>query len=289
MPANKEAIAKKKTILWADDELFHTSLLADVLEVEGFRVLKAENATAAVRILEERKGQIDLAILDVMMPPGEQFDELTAMQGFQSGLLLGRWIREHYPRVPIIGFSLHESPDVSAWFEEYAEGFLSKRTKRWELVEHIKRKFGKNRKPKIFIVHGRDEPAKHALVHYIQNTLKLGTPIILHEQPSLGRAITEKFRDAAEDAEIVFVLLTPDDLVASPSDDDELKRRARQNVIFEMGYFLAKLQRNRGRLILLHKGEVELPSDIAGLLCIDISQGIEAASESIRRELAQWL
>ena len=288
MPKTKES--RKKTILWADDEIFQTRLLADVLEVEGFTVLRAENATSARQMLTERDGRIDLVILDVMMPPGDEFEnELTAMDGFQSGLVLGRWIREHYPRVPILGFSMAESPDVCAWFERYAAGFLSKRINRWELVEHVKRKFGRNRKPKIFIVHGRDEASKHALVHYIQNTLKLGPPIILHEQPSLGRAITEKFRDAAENADIVFVLLTPDDAVASPSDESELKQRARQNVIFEMGYFLARFQHTSGRLILLHKGEVELPSDIAGLLCVDISQGIEAASESIRRELTEWL
>lgn len=138
---------------------------------------------------------------------------------------------------------------------------------------------------KTFIVHGRDEASKYALKNYLQNSLGLPEPIILHEQPSAERTIIEKFEEISQNANLVFVLLTPDDLTSS-SGTNEAKRRARQNVIFEMGYFLAKLQRRRGRVILLYKGELEIPSDISGLLYIDISNGIEAAGEHIRRELS---
>ena len=59
----------------------------------------------------------------------------------------------------------------------------------------------------------------------------------------------------------------------------------RQNVIFEMGFFLAHLGRKSGRVILLHKGPIDLPSDISGVVYVDISHGIEAAGEAIRREV----
>ncbi|NLX20892.1 MAG: nucleotide-binding protein [Phycisphaerae bacterium] len=81
--------------------------------------------------------------------------------------------------------------------------------------------------------------------------------------PSHGRTIIEKFEDVAETVDVVFVLLTPDDNIASPRAPNESKRRARQNVIFELGYFYAKLQRSGGRVILLYRGHIELPSGIS--------------------------
>jgi predicted nucleotide-binding protein len=44
----------------------------------------------------------------------------------------------------------------------------------------------------------------------------------------------------------------------------ELKPRARQNVVLELGYFLAKL--GRSRVCALYKGNVELPSDYDGVI-----------------------
>jgi predicted nucleotide-binding protein len=136
-----------------------------------------------------------------------------------------------------------------------------------------------------FIVHGHDHKSLYELKDYLQNTLKLGEPVILRQMPGLGKTLIEKFEREAEAVELVFVLLTPDDAVANPSDPDDQKRRARQNVILELGFFLGKLGRESGRVLLLHKGPLEIPSDIVGVEYIDITNGIESAGESIRREL----
>lgn len=138
---------------------------------------------------------------------------------------------------------------------------------------------------RAFIVHGQEEEEKLALKNYLQNVLRLPEPIILHEQPNNGKTIIEKFEEYSGLSDIVFVLLTPDDIAASLGDSNEIKRRARQNVIFEMGYFLGTFGRSSGRVILLHKGPIELPSDIAGVVYIDISSGIESAGEKIRKEV----
>ena len=138
---------------------------------------------------------------------------------------------------------------------------------------------------KVFIVHGHDGAAKLELKNYLQNTLNLPQPIILHEQPSFGRTIMEKFEDYAADANLVFVLLTPDDIWATAQSSNDERRRARQNVIFEMGYFMAKLGRLSGRVVLLYKGVLDLPSDISGVIYIDIANGIDSAGEKIRKEL----
>lgn len=138
---------------------------------------------------------------------------------------------------------------------------------------------GKAIDEKIFIVHGHDEVSKYELKNYLQNTLKLPEPVILSEVPGQGRTIMECFEEETEKAGIIFVLLTPDDFT-----DDHLAR-ARQNVIFELGYFIGRLGRKSGRVIVLEKGDVEIPSDLSGILYIRIDHGIKAAGEDIRKAI----
>ena len=48
-----------------------------------------------------------------------------------------------------------------------------------------------------------------------------------------------------------------------------LSPRARQNVILELGYFIGKL--GREKVCALHAGEVELPSDLHGVIWVPYS------------------
>ena len=113
-------------------------------------------------------------------------------------------------------------------------------------------------------------------------------PVILHEQPNEGRTIIEKFEQHA-DVGFAVVLLTPDDmgrsagngnepkpsssvsiegkpvlLDPSPRNGNNLKPRARQNVILELGFFLGKL--DRACVCVLVKGDLETPSDYDGVV-----------------------
>jgi len=118
---------------------------------------------------------------------------------------------------------------------------------------------------KVFIVHGHDNAAKETVARFLER-LKLD-PIILHEQPSEGRTVIEKFEVHA-DVGFAVVLLTPDDVGAAASDRTKLEPRARQNVVFELGYFLGKLKRNR--VCALYRKGVEIPSDYQGVLYIEL-------------------
>ncbi|MDR0946348.1 MAG: nucleotide-binding protein [Ruminococcus sp.] len=111
---------------------------------------------------------------------------------------------------------------------------------------------------KIFIVHGHDDTMKFAVKDVI-TSLKL-TPIILHEQPNKGRTIIEKFEQLSEDVGFAIVLLSADDEMKDG------KFRARQNVILELGYFVAKLGRDRVVALYDTSKEVDIPSDISGVL-----------------------
>jgi len=119
---------------------------------------------------------------------------------------------------------------------------------------------------KVFIVHGHDEAAKEATARFLEK-LDL-EPIILHEQASGGRTIIEKFEKYSRDVGFAVVLLTPDDLGAAQEEPNNMQSRARQNVVLELGYFLGRLTRNR--VCALHKGGVELPSDIQGVIYVEM-------------------
>ncbi len=113
---------------------------------------------------------------------------------------------------------------------------------------------------KIFIVHGHDEGAKHKIARFIADLDLIAT--ILDELP-IGHTIIDKFEEHADDAGFAILLLTADDLGTPKDQKEKLQPRARQNVILELGYFLATL--GRKRIGVLYEEGVELPSDIEGL------------------------
>ena len=121
---------------------------------------------------------------------------------------------------------------------------------------------------KVFIVHGHDDAARHSLARFLE---KLGLQaVILQEQPNQGRTIIEKYEAVAAEVGFAVVLLTPDDMGSSSSSSVQ-SQRARQNVIFELGYFVGKL--GRGRVCLLRKGDVEMPSDLFGVVYTELDSG----------------
>lgn len=122
----------------------------------------------------------------------------------------------------------------------------------------------------VFIVHGRDEETKQTVARFLE---KLGLKVvILHERGNSGLTIIEKLAKHSVVAYAV-VLLTADDVGAMKTAEQTLHNRARQNVVFELGYFMAKL--GRENVCVIQRGDIELPSDSDGILYIpyDPSEG----------------
>lgn len=122
-------------------------------------------------------------------------------------------------------------------------------------------------KRKVFIVHGRDNEAKQEVSRFIE---KLGLEaIILHEQASSGMTIIEKIEHYSNDADFALVLYTPCDLGRGNHEShNPPKNRGRQNVVFEHGYFMAKL--GRENVCALVKGDIETPNDISGVVYVNL-------------------
>jgi predicted nucleotide-binding protein len=115
---------------------------------------------------------------------------------------------------------------------------------------------------KVFVVHGHDEAAKQEVARFLEK-LQL-EPIVLHEQPNRGQTIIEKFEKHAAEAGFAIVLLTPDDMGFRVGQAEAARPRARQNVVLELGVFLSKLSRQN--VVALMKGDVEVPSDLHGVI-----------------------
>ena len=116
-------------------------------------------------------------------------------------------------------------------------------------------------KSKVFIVHGHDNAAKSEAARFVENLHFKA--IILHEQASSGKTIIEKI-EANSNVGFAIVLYTPCDLGVSQKQKDQLRPRARQNVVFEHGYLIGKI--GRKNVCALVKGDIEIPTDISGVV-----------------------
>jgi len=174
--------------------------------------------------------------------------------------------------------------------------------KGFSLSEEVSRTFVAMEK--VFIVHGRDtEPVKELKAMLSEFGLN---PIVLHELPSGSMTIIEKLEKYSKDVGFAFAVLTPDDVgfelnrfqsllrTATFEHDQkrwfleetithELKPRTRQNVLLEFGFFMGKL--NRSKVCCLYKGNVDLPSDMQGIVYIHFNNSVNEVRGKIIKEL----
>jgi predicted nucleotide-binding protein len=276
-------------ILFVDDDLYSMLTYVDVLTDAGFRVQQASGADEAIR--EAAGREFAAAVLDVRMLHG-QLGELETAGGHRTGVALARRIRRKYPRLPIFLLTSSDDATIYEWARKDSNiVYLAKRNVRpHNLVRYIRKALREpGASPNVFLVHGKSHGTLNAVKNYIQNNLGFSEPTVLLHKSNEGRTIIENFEYYASDADVVMVILTPDDLGRTAGTATTEQARARQNVILELGYFLAAVGRKYGKVLLLNDAVQDIPSDISGLIYIDISQGIDAASENIRRELVQWL
>jgi len=163
-------------------------------------------------------------------------------------------------------------------------------------------KTGRGHKLGLFVVHGDDQGLKNAVARFAEAVgLK---PVTLHDRPDRGRTVIERFEQES-DLGFAIMLCAADDLAGSRSalgqagstiEKEALRQRARQNVIFELGYFVGKLGRSRVAII-MDEG-VEFPLGLHAIIYISrdnwttelhralIDAGYSISQEQSRKALA---
>ena len=270
---------RRKTVLLIEDDPFVAQDYGVWLISKGFHVSYAYKVHQALRQAESFR-HFDFVVIDIKMPCGSFFSSFESVGGTKSGVLLANELLNHIPDATFMALTNSDRADDQAWFE--ARGFeyhIKRDIDAKRFASHLRRR-AMREKPNVFIVHGHDHRALIELKHYLQDSLKFEEPVVLWESPSGGMTVIEKLEFYADEAELVFVLMTPDDFVDSAG-----RGRARQNVLVEYGFFRGRFRRSGGKIILLYKAGVEIPSDLAGIIAIDISNGISAAGDQIQKEL----
>jgi predicted nucleotide-binding protein len=244
-------------VLLADNDPDQLQAWSGVLRGAGYEVTLASSLAETQDFLI--KGGFDLAVLDLHMQEDE--DELD-----DSGLRLAQIYRE---TVPII--MLTSKPTVAA-----AVAALQKDGRSSPAVAFVRKKedgpkalLQAARKailPKVFVSHGRDDNARTAVVKFLEN--RGAHAVVLKEQPLASRTVLDAFEEQAN-VQFAIILMTADD-EGRLKGDDVLQPRARQNVVFELGFLLAKLGRNRVVALCQQEVPLEWPSNYQGVLYLEL-------------------
>lgn len=133
----------------------------------------------------------------------------------------------------------------------------------------------------VFIVHGSRTDIAERVARMVERSTGRDA-VILHEQPNEGRTLIEKFEAHATAASFAVVVLTGDDEGRKRGGDD-VRPRGRQNVVLELGFFIGRLTRKR--VVVLTEPDVERPSDIDGLVYVELDEGGKWKQE-LARDLA---
>jgi predicted nucleotide-binding protein len=120
----------------------------------------------------------------------------------------------------------------------------------------------------IFVVHGRDDEMKHAVVTMLS---KVGLkPVIMQDKEDEGRTLVKDITDYSN-VSFAIVLLSPDDMVYQKDEPHPRMRaqpQARQKTILALGFFIGKLGLNHVFVIHRKEENFDVLSDYAGVLYI---------------------
>ncbi len=177
-----------KIIIIEDDPAI--DILLDNFQYRGHDVIRFGSLLEADESIDIITNA-DIIILDIIMPRTSD-DIIARSVDRYAGMELYRKIRNINNRIPINVYSaIQDISIIQVLSDDTATTFISK----WstpsikDIVGEVNEKLGiksSTPHPISFIVHGHNEAIKLSLKNYLQNTLNLPEPIILHEQPNQG-------------------------------------------------------------------------------------------------------
>ena len=257
----------KKTILFADNNQIFLETRSQFLE-KFYYVMTAENENQVAEILNNHK--IDLAIIDLRFRNDEdQYDESGLTLAKQMSPSIPKLILTYFPTAKTARDALISEPLVGP----IAEDYISKEDGPDVMLEAVRKALRRQ----IFIGHGHDEIAKKAVQDFVQS---IGfRDVVLSEVPKQGRTVIELLEEYS-DVTYAIIILSADDIGGLLTAEGELQPRARQNVIFEWGYFLGKLGRRHVGVLLTD--QIEIPSNNSGVVCITMDNDSKWKAELAR-------
>jgi predicted nucleotide-binding protein len=137
---------------------------------------------------------------------------------------------------------------------------------------------------RVFIVHGHNHAVRDAIDLYLTKELGVQT-MVMQAGASGGRTLPEKLEEIAAEVSFAIFILTADDILVDTRTNETI-RRARQNVILEIGYFWASLGRKTGVAFLVDgHADMDLPSDLNGVEHIPITADLGQTKLQLKNEL----
>ncbi len=263
-----------RRVLIVDDEALTAMLMADVVVDIGHESVSASTVADGKRLIEEQ--DFDYYLFDVNIGGQISIDTLW------------RATRKKFPTVPIIFYSGYAASDLKGFVGSDANTHFLLKPVAPEEFQRLVRSFEFGLKSlNIFIVHGRDHEALGQMEVFLRDRLGHDKPHILARSFGANATFIEKLEQAKDSADACLVLITPDDVnVPAPR---ARTKRMRQNVLFELGFFMGAFGRKSGRVIVFTIGDVEIPSDLAGVDFVRVTDGFAAITDDIVDEIRRRL
>ena len=235
-------------ILLADNDRMSLRVWGEVLRTQGYAVTTAPTASKAKTLLDQKR--FDLAVLDLRLVHDTDAED-------DSGLRLAEKYGNSVPVIILSGAitvkvaarALHKRGGASP-----AVALVEKSNGPEALLDAVRKAI----RPKVFISHGHDRLALMALSEFLTNQ---GVKAVTRsEQLGASQSFPESLDRQMDTAQFAVVLMTPDD--AGARKGETLRPRARQNLVFELGYLLGRLGSHRIVVLLKEEDEpIELPSN----------------------------
>lgn len=251
---------QKGQLLFAENNVDFLNARKEFLINNGYHIVTATNPAETRLALQEN--HIDMAILDIRLKNDHDENDF-------SGFDIAENVAPSVPKIILTDHANMENlrralrPRVQG--RGTALDLIAKNEGPESLLRAIEQALVRN----VFVAHGRDDGALQITARFIE---QLGLrPIVLREQTKSSRTLIELLEEHTNAVTFAIVIMTPDDVGKLRKDATHNEPRARQNVIFELGYVLGKL--GRRRVCVLSKGTLTRPSNIEGVFTTPMDDG----------------
>src|SRR6202158_478114 len=248
--------AKGPTILLLDNDPLQLKTWKDVVRKDGYKVIDVGSQDDARAELASKP--VDLALIDLRLLNDKSPVDF-------SGIDFAKTVDPSIPRVILTD---HPNLDgsraaMSGGDKSAANYYVSKKEGSGKVLKAVRDWL----RPRVFLVHGHDG---EALLNVKELIKDLGLwPIIMKDEPAGLVSLLQHFQRYSN-AGFAVVIATPDDVGYRDVKPPEKELRARQNVVFEFGFFCAKLPPERIVLLIKDPKRLKLPSDVVGTAWIEL-------------------